>query len=75
MSVRIAVKVADCSNPAFGGSGSVIERIRTFDVEAPDLEKYLRNFHPQREPRGPGTNQHLDAWVVGADVVPPVETP
>lgn len=67
MSVRIVVKVADCTNPACANSGSVAETFRTFDVEAPEMEALLRRLHPLRSERH-SPESCRDAWVVGAEV-------
>jgi hypothetical protein len=73
--IRIVVRQLDLS-VAIQAQGPVIEQYRTFDVDAPELEKYLLERRPDRPfPRARGLLEHVEAWVIGAEIAVPGSQP
>lgn len=63
--IRVVVQTSDCSMAANVG-GSVDVEIKTFDLEAPSLEGYLRQYETAREA---GTATYWHRNVIGVELL------
>jgi hypothetical protein len=67
--IRIAVHTSDCGMAAHFG-GSVESAVKTFDVDAPELEAHLREYEDAKQ-RAKETNvpTYWHRTVLGAEVL------